>query len=165
MSTSSPSSVRVTPCLWFNDNLEEAFALYAGLFDDARLSRELSNPDGSLLSATMHLAGQDLMVINAPSELRFNESASLFVSCPSQAEVDRLWSGLIADGGAESQCGWLRDRFGLSWQIVPTRLGELLGDPDPVKADRVMQAMLRMRKVDVPQLEAAYAGRPDDFAG
>lgn len=111
------------------------------------------------MSVNFRLAGQELMALNGGPEFSFTEAVSLFVHCEDQAEVDWLWSALTADGGEERQCGWLKDRFGLSWQIVPDRLGELLGDPDPGRSQRAMQAMLQMQKIDVQSLEDAANAR------
>lgn len=114
--------------------------------------------DGNVLTVTFSLAGQQYVALNGGPQFTFTEAVSLFVNCESQQEVDDLWQKLTADGGEPSQCGWLKDRYGLSWQIIPTRLGELMGDPDPARAGRVMQAMLQMGKIDVAALERAYTG-------
>jgi predicted 3-demethylubiquinone-9 3-methyltransferase (glyoxalase superfamily) len=145
----------ITPCLWFADNAEEAMRFYMSIFPDGELIESLRNPDGTLLTATFRMNGQRFMVLNGGPEFQFNEAVSFFVDCEDQAEVDRLWSALLADGGSESQCGWLADRFGLSWQIVPRRMIELLTDPDRGRADRAMQAMLKMQKIDLAEIEAA----------
>jgi len=153
---------KITPCLWFNHNAQEAYEFYASIFDDvtltevSRYSEAGPGPAGGLLTGILHVGGQDLMVLNGGPEYPFTEAFSLFVPCEDQAEVDRLWSALTADGGEEGPCGWLKDKFGLSWQIVPDELGELLGDPDRDKANRVMDAMLQMRKLEVAGLRAAY---------
>jgi predicted 3-demethylubiquinone-9 3-methyltransferase (glyoxalase superfamily) len=110
---------------------------------------------GQVLTATFRLAGQEFMALNGGPHFKFNEAISLFVNCETQDEVDTLWEKL-SEGGEVQQCGWLKDRYGLSWQIVPTALGELLGDPDPKKAQRVMQAMLQMTKIDIAALRRAY---------
>ncbi|MBJ7288779.1 VOC family protein [Williamsia sp.] len=144
----------ITPSLWFNENLEEALELYTSVFADATVHGvNRSSPDGPVLSAEFELAGQRFMALNYPSDFRFTEAASLVISCADQAEVDHYWDQLVV-GGEESQCGWLKDRFGLSWQIVPKRLYELLSDPDPTRANGAMQAMLQMRKIVVADLEA-----------
>ena len=116
------------------------------------------SPDGRAQSVNFELEGQEFIGFNAGPEFKFNEAISLFVDCKDQAEVDDLWNKLISDGGEESMCGWLKDKFGMSWQIVPSVLGQYLGDPDPVKAQRVMEAMLKMRKIDVERLKQAYEG-------
>ncbi len=118
----------------------------------------LGGPDDDVMTATMELAGQRFMALNGGPEFAFTEAVSFFVSVDTQEEVDRLWSALTADGGQESQCGWLKDKFGLSWQIVPKKLMELMGSPDREGAGRTMQAMLRMRKLDIAALQAAYDG-------
>ena len=147
----------ITPFLWFDNNAEEAFALYATLLPDVRTLGETRGPDGALFFGTYELAGQRIMAMNAGPMYPHTEAFSLFVSVDSQEEVDHLWNGLIADGGEESRCGWLKDRFGLSWQIVPARLMQLMHDPDAAKATRVTQAMMKMTKIDVATLEKAAA--------
>jgi predicted 3-demethylubiquinone-9 3-methyltransferase (glyoxalase superfamily) len=154
----------ITPCLWFEANAEEAVAFYTSVFKDSKTTNVSYYgaggplPAGTVLMIEFELNGLRLQALNGGPAFKFNEAISLSVSCDDQAEVDRLWDALTADGGEESMCGWLKDKFGLSWQIVPKRLLELLQDPDPEKAQRVMQAMLQMRKIDLPALEQAYAG-------
>jgi predicted 3-demethylubiquinone-9 3-methyltransferase (glyoxalase superfamily) len=150
----------ITPFLWFDDNLEQALSFYATVFDDMEvlgLSRTGPSPNDPLFSARFRVQGLELIGFNGGPHFRFTEAISLFVAVDGQAEVDRLWEQL-ADGGEQGRCGWLKDRFGLSWQIVPGRLMELLGDPDPVKASRVREAMLTMGRIDIAVLEAAYSG-------
>ena len=147
----------ITPFLWFDDNAEEAITFYSNLFPDARVYDENRAPDGSLFYATFDLAGQRFMAMNAGPHFHFSEAISMFVSVADQAEVDRYWHALTADGGEESQCGWLKDRFGLSWQIIPEALMRLQADPDREAAGRVTQAMLGMRKIIVADLEAAFS--------
>jgi predicted 3-demethylubiquinone-9 3-methyltransferase (glyoxalase superfamily) len=113
-------------------------------------------PEGTVLTMIFQLNGQEFMALNGGPDFNFTEALSLFVDCDSQQEVDEYWSKLTADGGEESQCGWLKDKYGLSWQIVPNELGRLLSDPDPVKSQNVMQAMLKMKKIDVAELQRAY---------
>jgi len=151
----------ITPCLWFDGDAEEAAAFYVSLLPDSRIDNVMRSPadtpsgaEGSVLTVEFTLAGQRFVGLNGGPHFRFNEAVSFMVDCADQAEVDRLWDALSADESAE-QCGWLKDRFGLSWQIIPTALPELLGDPDPDKARRVMQAMLEMKKIDVAALERA----------
>ena len=152
---------KITPFLWFDNNAEDAMNFYRSIFtnsevlDVSRYPEGAPMPAGTLMSATFRLEDQEFMVLNAGPQFSFNEAVSFFVSCTTQEEVDNYWARLTADGGEESQCGWLKDKFGLSWQIVPTALGELLGDPDPAKAARVMQAMLQMQKIEISKLEAA----------
>ncbi len=150
----------ITPFLWFDDNLEEALAFYATVFDDVTVAgRSRTGPSETdpLFSARFRIHGQDFIAFNGGPLFPFTEAISMFVSVDGQAEVDRLWDRLT-DGGEESMCGWLKDRFGLSWQIVPTRLMDLLGDPDPERAARARDAMLRMSKIDIATLEAAADG-------
>lgn len=147
---------KITPFLWFDTQAEEAMNFYVSSFKNSKVLGVSRGPDGKAQSVNFELEGQEFVGFNAGPEFKFNEAISFFVDCRSQAEVDELWQKLTADGGEESQCGWLKDKFGLSWQIIPTRLGELMGDPDPVKAQRVVQAMLKMRKIDIAGLEQAY---------
>jgi len=153
---------RITPCLWFDTQAEEAAKFYVSLFDDAEVTdvRYLENtPSGDHVAlVSFRLEGMSFTAINGGPQFPFTEAVSFSVSCADQAEVDRLWNALTADGGEESQCGWLKDRFGLSWQIIPDRMGELLSDPDPERAQRAMAAMLKMQKIDVAVLEAAAGG-------
>jgi predicted 3-demethylubiquinone-9 3-methyltransferase (glyoxalase superfamily) len=155
---------KVTPFLWFDNNAEEAMNFYTTVFQDAeivethRYGEGGPAPAGTVMTGTMRIHGQEIMVLNGGPAFRFNESFSLFVSCEDQAEVDYFWDRLTADGGEESMCGWLKDRFGLSWQIIPKQLGEMLGDPDPERAGRAMEAMLQMRKIDIGRLRAAVNG-------
>jgi predicted 3-demethylubiquinone-9 3-methyltransferase (glyoxalase superfamily) len=150
---------KIKPCLWFDTQTEEAIAFYTSLFGDSAVGDVMrAGDDGPVISATFRLAGQEFMALNGGPAFNFTEAISLMVRCEDQAEVDRLWDALTADGGEESRCGWLKDRFGLSWQIIPDRLMELLSDPDPARAQRATQAMLQMQKIDVAALEAAAAG-------
>src|SRR6195952_5818263 len=136
--------------------------LYAGIFPDFRASDVARNgpggpgPEGSVMMATFELAGQQFMALNGGPQFPFTEAVSFFVSVQTQDEVDHLWSALTADGGQESQCGWLKDKFGLSWQIVPTALGELMGSPDVAASGRVVEAMMGMQKIDIAALQAAH---------
>ena len=149
----------ITPFLWFDNNLEEALAFYTSIFKDSEiLNQSRSGPDGPLFMATFRLNGQTLMGLNGGPMYKFTEALSMFVSVETQDEVDYLWDSLSA-GGELQQCGWLKDKFGLSWQIVPTALGELMGDPDPARSQRVMQALLKMVKLDIQGLRDAHAGR------
>lgn len=147
---------KITPFLWFDNQAEEAMNFYISVFKNAKALNVSPGPNGVAQSVMFELEGQTFMAFNAGPEFKFNEAISFFVDCQTQAEVDELWQKLIADGGAESQCGWLKDKYGLSWQIIPAALGQLLGDPDPVKAKRVLDAMLKMRKIIIADLEAAY---------
>ena len=148
---------KITQFLWFESEAEEALRFYVSLFDNAEIVSEQRMPDGSLMSATAEIDGQRLMVLNGrPEKHQFTEAFSLFVACADQAEVDRLWIALTADGGAESMCGWLRDKYGLSWQIIPTEMMEMFGSDDKAASGRAMQAMLKMRKLDVAELRRAF---------
>ena len=151
---------KVTPFLWFDGNAEEAMRFYVATFKNARIL-SVSRAGGEtapVISATFELEGQRFMALNGGPNFKFTEAISLFVDCDSQAEVDELWEKLLAGGGTPQRCGWLKDRFGLSWQIIPKALGELMGDKDPKKSRAVMQAMLQMVKIDIAKLRAAHAG-------
>ena len=155
---------KITTFLWFDQQAEEAMNLYVSLFKNSKVLSVSRYPEGgpmpagTLMTATFQLDGQEFMALNGGPEFKFTEAVSLFVTCETQAEVDHFWDHL-SEGGEKSRCGWLKDRFGLSWQIVPTALGELMGDPDPAKSQRVMQAMLKMVKIDIQGLRDAHAGR------
>jgi predicted 3-demethylubiquinone-9 3-methyltransferase (glyoxalase superfamily) len=151
----------ITPFLWFNDNAEEAANFYVSIFkkskvmDISRYGEGSPYPAGTAMIVNFQLDGRDYMALNGGPEFKFTEAFSLFVSVKTQEEVDDLWERL-SEGGEKGPCGWLKDKFGLSWQIIPTKLGELLGGPDPVKAQRAMQAMLQMGKIDSVALQRAY---------
>ncbi|QNK81799.1 VOC family protein [Nakamurella sp. PAMC28650] len=151
-------TVKIAPFLWYDRDLAEVLSFYRAIFDDFRVINSTPGAEGSVMMATFEMAGQEIMALNGGPMYTFTEAVSLFVSVGSQEEVDVLWSALTADGGAESRCGWLRDRFGLSWQIIPTALGQLMGDPDQEKSARVRQTMMTMNKIDVAALEAAHRG-------
>lgn len=157
------SPQKITTFLWFNQEAEEAANLYVSLFKDSKIlsvSRYGDSgpgPKGSVMVVEFQLAGQRFQALNGGPHFKFTEAISLVVDCDSQEEVDTLWSKLTANGGQESQCGWLKDRFGLSWQIVPSRFSEMMRDKDPKRTQRVMQAMLSMKKFDIARLEEAYA--------
>jgi predicted 3-demethylubiquinone-9 3-methyltransferase (glyoxalase superfamily) len=142
----------ITPFLWLDNNVAEAVAFYTSVFPNARV--ETVND----FMASFELEGQKFHALNGGPKFRFNEAISFFISVETQAEVDYFWNRLTADGGAESQCGWLKDKFGLSWQVVPTVLLRHLSDPDRQKADRVRQTMLKMQKIVIADLDEAYAG-------
>jgi predicted 3-demethylubiquinone-9 3-methyltransferase (glyoxalase superfamily) len=148
----------ITPFLCFDDNAEEAIRFYSGIFPDAKVTQENRGPDGKLFYAAFELAGQRIYAMNAGPMFSFTEAISLFVSVETQDEVDHFWNALLADGGEESQCGWLKDKYGLSWQIIPSALMRYQVDPDGEKAGRVVQAMLKMRKIVIADLDAAAAG-------
>ena len=147
----------ITPFLWFDDKAEEAIRFYSGIFPGAKVIEENRGPDGALFFATFELAGQRIYAMNAGPQFPFTEAISFFVAVDGQDEVDKYWNALTADGGEESQCGWLKDKYGLSWQIVPEALMRYQADPDREKAGRVVQAMLKMRKIIVADLDAAAA--------
>jgi predicted 3-demethylubiquinone-9 3-methyltransferase (glyoxalase superfamily) len=162
---------KIRTFLWFDHQAEEAAAFYVDVFRDrrerfgdggeteigdvSRYGEGGPGTPGEAMTVEFRLEGQEFVALNGGPEFPFTEAVSLFVSCGSQDEVDHLWEALLRDGGQESQCGWLKDRYGLSWQIVPDRLGELLGDPDPDRAQRAMQAMLAMQKIDIAGMERA----------
>jgi predicted 3-demethylubiquinone-9 3-methyltransferase (glyoxalase superfamily) len=154
---------KISPCLWFDTRAEDAANFYVSLFEDSnvtlvtRYSEAGPGPAGEVMLVFFTLAGQEFMAVNGGPQFPFTEAVSFHVSCQDQDEVDRFWSQLT-QGGEEGQCGWLKDRFGLSWQITPVRMGELLGDPDPERSQRAMQAMLQMQKIDIQALEDAANG-------
>ena len=149
---------KITPFLWFDDQAEEAMRLYVSIFKNSKVVNVTPGPNGKAAHVQFELEGQPIMGLNAGPLFKFTEAFSFFVTCEDQAEVDELWAKLIADGGEESQCGWLKDRYGLSWQIVPTALMDALGDKDPAKARRSLEAMLTMKKIDIKRIEAARNG-------
>jgi predicted 3-demethylubiquinone-9 3-methyltransferase (glyoxalase superfamily) len=153
---------KISTCLWFDTQAEQAANFYVSLFDDSEVTgvqRLDGTPSGDNVALVFfRLAGKEFMAINGGPQFPFTEAVSIHIGVRDQAEVDRLWAALT-DGGEEGQCGWLKDRFGLSWQVVPDRLGELIGDPDPGRSQRAMEAMLQMQKIEVKVLEdAANAG-------
>jgi predicted 3-demethylubiquinone-9 3-methyltransferase (glyoxalase superfamily) len=155
---------KITPFLWFDDEAEEAAEFYTSVFQNSKILNvtRYGEPgpgqEGSVMTVAFELDGQEFTALNGGPVFRFTEAISFVVNCQSQEEVDFLWETLSKDG-EEGQCGWLKDRYGVSWQIVPTVLGELLSDPDHEKAKRVNEAMLQMTKLDIPALQQAYAGR------
>lgn len=146
---------KITPFLWFDDKAEEAMNFYVSIFKNSKVLGTTPGPDGSVFGVSFELNGQEIRGMNAGPQFKFSEAISLFVDCETQEEVDELWEKLTA-GGEESRCGWLKDKFGLSWQIVPMALSRLMGDKDPEKAGRVMQAMLKMNKIEIAGLQQAY---------
>jgi predicted 3-demethylubiquinone-9 3-methyltransferase (glyoxalase superfamily) len=148
---------KITPFLWFNGNVRDAVDFYRSVFPNSRVLNTTPGPNGKLLGATFELEGQTFIAFDGGPQLEFNPAVSMYVNCETQDEVDNLWARLV-EGGKETQCGWLEDRFGLSWQIIPAILPRLLGDPDRARADRALQAMLQMKKIDIAALEAAFAG-------
>jgi len=151
---------KITPFLWFDTQAEEAMNYYVSIFKNSKvLEVQRQGPDGPVFSVSFELDGQEFIGLNAGPRFKFNESISFLVNCENQNEVDEYWNKLIADGGEESMCGWCKDKFGLWWQIIPKQLGELMGDPDTEKSQRVMQAMLKMQKISVADLQKAYDGQ------
>ncbi len=148
---------KIIPCLWIDDRIEEAAKFYTELFG-GKVTDSQKMPDGSTLTTHFELFGQTYMLLNGGPQFKFTEAVSFSVDCKDQAEVDKYWNALIADGGEESMCGWCKDRFGLSWQIVPAALPRAISGPDKAGAARAMEAMLKMRKIDVAAVERAYAG-------
>ena len=160
--TDSPT-YPVKTCLWFDTEAEPAARLYTSLVPGSEIlgishygSENTYGETGSVLQVEFRLGTQEFVALNGGPHFTHSPAASIQVFCPDQAELDRIWFGLLADGGEESQCGWLADRYGLSWQIIPNLLGELMGDPDAEKAKRVMEAMLQMKKIDTNVLRQAY---------
>ena len=148
---------KITPFLWFDNNAEEAMSFYISVFKDASIGSVHKMGD-KVLTASFTINGQEFMVLNGGPLFKFNESVSFYINCADQIEVDYYWEKLTADGEQESQCGWLKDKFGLSWQIVPQMLGSVLWGPDKEASQRAMQAMMQMGKLDIAKLEAAYNG-------
>lgn len=155
---------KITPFLWFDGQAEQAADFYVSLFPNSRIDRVVRSPAdnpsgaaGMVLTVEFTLSGVAFVALNGGPQFAFTEAVSFQIACEDQAEVDRLWAAL-SDGGSEGQCGWLKDRWGLSWQVVPTRLHELLSDPDPERSRRAMEAMLTMSKLNVPDLERAADG-------
>ena len=160
---------RIGVCLWFDGKAEEAARFYASVFKNSKIgtitrydeegARASGQPKGSVMTVSFELDGQEFLGLNGGPLFKFTEAMSLVVKCETQEEVDHFWQGLTADGGQEVQCGWLKDRFGVPWQIVPTVLPEMLQDRDPEKSRRVMAAMLTMKKLDIAALKRAYEAR------
>ncbi len=152
---------KITTFLWFDNQAEEAVNFYVSVFKNSKINtvshygESGPGPTGSVLVISFELDGQEFMALNGGPIFKFTEAVSLYVNCETQEEVDDLWNKLSA-GGSNQQCGWLKDKYGLSWQIVPSILGKLMSDPDPVKANRVMKAMLKMVKIDIKKLQEAY---------
>jgi len=155
---------KISPCLWFDGNAEEAANFYVSIFPDSKIDAIMRSgdagpgPKGSALMVAFTLDGQSFQALNGGPQYKFTEAISMSIDCQDQAEVDRYWNALMRDGGTPIQCGWLKDKYGLSWQIVPRRLVELLNDGDAAKSARAMQAMMKMVKIDVAELERAAKG-------
>ena len=157
----------ITPFLWFDGDAEPAAELYCAIFPDSRIDRvdrapadNPSSKEGDVLTVNFTVAGRPFIALNGGPAFQFTEAVSFFIECEDQAEVDRYWDTLLANGGEPSQCGWLKDRFGLSWQVVPRRMNEILPSPDRDGAKRAFAAMMKMQKLDVAELEAAFEGAP-----
>ena len=155
---------KITTYLWFDGNAEQAVELYTSIFPNSRVTQVARwgeggpGKPGTVMNIAFELDGQGFIALNGGPQFKFTPAISLFVPCASQDEVDRIWSRFLAAGGVATACGWLEDRFGLSWQIIPTRLVDLMSDPDPARAGRVAQALMTMQKIDVAALERAHAG-------
>ena len=160
---------KITPFLWFDDQAEQAAKFYTSVFKNSKVGRILrydetsaktaGRPAGSVLTIEFEIGGQKFTALNGGPQFKFNESVSFVVNCETQNEVDYFWEKLTAGGGQESECGWLKDKFGLSWQITPIVLIDMLNDKDPKKAGQVMNAMMQMQKIEINKLKAAYAGK------
>lgn len=155
---------RITPFLWFDNQAEEAAKLYCSIFKNSEMGQTVRygdvgpGPKGQVMIVTFKIDGQEFTALNGGPRFRFDEAVSFVINCESQDEMDYYWDSLTADGGQESQCGWLKDKFGLSWQIVPTIITEMMSDQDPAKAGRVMQAVMQMKRLDLQKLVDAAAG-------
>jgi predicted 3-demethylubiquinone-9 3-methyltransferase (glyoxalase superfamily) len=153
---------KITPCLWFDQQAEEAARFYVSIFKNSKIGainhygEGAPLPKGTVLTVRFQLDGQEYLALNGGPIFKFTEAVSFIVNCETQEEVDRMWEKL-SEGGQHQQCGWLKDKFGLSWQIVPTALGKMLSDPEPGRTARVMKALLQMKKLDIKKLEEVYA--------
>jgi predicted 3-demethylubiquinone-9 3-methyltransferase (glyoxalase superfamily) len=159
---------KITPCLWFDGKAEEAAKFYVSVFKDSRIevinrygedgAKASGMPEGSVMTVKFQIIGEEFLALNGGPRFKFSPAVSFIVSCGTQEDIDHLWEKLPEGGGATEECGWLMDKYGVSWQIVPTVLEELLSDPDPVISERVIRAMLKMKKLDIRTLEHAYNG-------
>ena len=162
-------SQKITPCLWYDGNAQEAADFYASVFKDSEIgktsrydeasSKGSGQPQGSVLVVEFEIAGQKFIGLNGGPHFKFSEAISFMIDCKDQAEVDYFWSRLTADGGEESQCGWLKDKFGLSWQVVPSIMSKTVTGPDPEGSKRAMAAMMKMKKIDIKTIQDAYDGK------
>ena len=160
---------KIVPSLWFDDQAEEAAKLYVSIFPDSKIGRIVRytkagfethrQPAGSVMTVELSLSGQDFIALNGGSVFQFNEAVSLMITCDTQQEIDYYWDKLTAHGGQEGPCGWCKDKFGLSWQVAPSILQEMLADPDTVKVERVTEAYLKMKKFDIEQLRQVFEGK------
>ena len=155
---------KIIPFLWFNDNAEEAMNLYTSVFKNSKMvnvtryGKGSPGKEGTVMTGTFQIEGQKFYVLNGGPQFKFTEAISLFVNCETQEEVDELWEKL-SEGGEKGRCGWLKDKFGLSWQIIPAAMGQMMQDKDPQKSQRVMQAMMQMNKIEISKLQEAYSGQ------
>ena len=158
---------KLTPCLWFDSNAWDAVTFYTTVFNNVEKDKisyygpDMPMPQGSVLTIQFQIEGQEFLALNAGPTFKFNEAVSFMINCDTQEEIDYYWDKLTEDGGEESQCGWLKDKFGLSWQVVPSMWGDMVADNDAKKVNNVMQAMMKMKKLDIAQLVEAYNERPD----
>ena len=150
---------KITPFLWFDDQAEEAMRFYVSIFEGSKVLEVTPGPGGKTMGVRFELQGQEFIGLNAGPEFKFTEAISFSVNCETQDEIDYFWEKLSADGGSTGPCGWLKDKFGLSWQVNPVVLGDMLSDPDKAKAERVMTAMMEMDKIDIAALKKAYEAR------
>lgn len=160
---------KIMPCLWFDHQAEEAARFYVSIFKDSKItdvshygqsgSEAARRPAGSVMTVVFQIEGQNFMALNGGPIFKFSEAISLVVSCKDQAELDAVWSKLTADGGSEGPCGWCKDKYGLSWQLVPSNIAEMMADKDPARSERVMAAVLGMRKLDLKSIQSAYEGQ------
>ena len=158
---------KLTPCLWFDSNAWEAVTFYTTVFNNVEKGKityygpDMPMPQGSVLTIEFKIEGQEFLALNAGPTFKFTEAVSFMIKCESQGEIDMYWDKLTAEGGQESECGWLKDKFGLSWQVVPAIMGDMIADTDAKKVNHVMQAMMQMKKLDIATLIEAYNKRPD----
>lgn len=150
---------KISPFLWFDGKAEEAAKFYTGIFGNSRITNVIPGPGGTVMGVSFELEGQEFMGLNGGPMFQFTPAVSFFIKCETQEEIDNYWSRLTEGGGEPQPCGWLRDRFGLSWQVVPDALATLLQDKDPARAQRTMEAMMKMSKLDIAALRKAYDGR------
>lgn len=149
---------KITPCLWFENQAEEAAKLYTSLFENSKVLSVNRNGEGNVMIVNFQLEGQEFIALNGGPQFKFNEAISFLVDCETQEEVDDMW-GKLTEGGEEGPCGWLKDKYGVSWQVVPTILNKLMSDPDPEKSQRVHQALRKMKKIEIAGLQKAYEGQ------
>ena len=167
MSIISSKHQKITPCLWFDTNAWDAVTFYTTVFNNVEKGKityygpDMPMPKGSVLTVEFKIEGQEFLALNAGPTFKFNQAISFMIKCESQGEIDMYWDKLTTDGGEEGQCGWLKDKFGLSWQVVPSIMDDMIADTDSKKVNQVLQAMMKMTKLDIKILEEAYSLRPD----